>query len=156
MKIAIKNIPPRLVAFVRHVGPYATCGEAWDRLCSYLGHQGWLSGDTLFIGISHDDPDVTPPDRIRYDACVTVDDTFQPHGDIGVQTIPGGDYAVTTHLGAYDRLSQTYSKLLGQWMPRSGRTLRSAPCFEVYLNDPKSTEPADLITDVYAPLENQH
>jgi AraC family transcriptional regulator len=90
--------------------------------------------------------------KIRYDACVTVDETFQPSGDIGVQVIPGGEYAVTTHFGPYDKLGETYTELLGQWLPRSGRELRSTPCFEVYLNDPQSTEPEDLITDIYAPL----
>jgi len=36
------------------------------------------------------------------------------------------------------------------------RMLRSVPCFEVYLNDPNSTDPADLITDLYAPLDPAH
>jgi hypothetical protein len=69
-----------------------------------------------------------------------------------VQVIAGGDYAVTTHFGSYNKLGDTYAKLLGQWVLRSGRELRSAPCFEVYLNDPGSTKPADLLTDIYAPL----
>jgi DNA gyrase inhibitor GyrI len=69
-----------------------------------------------------------------------------------VLVIPGGDYAVTTHFGPYQKLGETYAKLLGQWLPRSGRELRSTPCFEVYLNDPQSTEPEDLLTDIYAPL----
>lgn len=76
-----------------------------------------------------------------------------PKGDIGVQVVAGGDYAVTTHFGPYHKLGDTYTKLLGQWLPRSGRELRSAPCFEVYLNDPQGTEPEDLLTDIYAPLQ---
>ena len=107
----------------------------------------------MFIGLCHDDPDVTPPGKIRYDACVTVDERFAPTGEIGIQTIAGGPYAVTTHFGPYHELGQTYTKLLGQWLPRSGHELRSSPCFEVYLNDPESTEPAELLTDVYVPLQ---
>ena len=87
------------------------------------------------------------------DACVSVDEDFVPKGDIGVQVVAGGDYAVTTHFGPYHKLGDTYTKLLGQWLPRSGRELRSAPCFEVYLNDPQGTEPEDLLTDIYAPLQ---
>ncbi len=152
MNVTLQTLPARRVAFVRHLGPYATCGAAWDRLCTFLGKEGMLGGDSLFIGICHDDPAVTPPDRIRYDACVTVDDQFRPSGEIGVQTIAGGDYAVCTHEGPYDRLNETYARLMGQWLPRSGRELGAAPCFEVYLNDPNSTEPADLLTDVHVPL----
>ena len=48
---------------------------------------------------------------------------------------------------------KTYAEFLGQWLPQSGRGLRSEPCFEFYLNDPESTDPEDLLTDIHAPLE---
>jgi len=154
MNVQIMTIKPMRVAFMRHVGPYAEVGATWDRLLPWLGKEGLLGGDTQCIGICHDDPEVTPPDRIRYDACVTVDERFAPAGDIGIQTIPGGEYAVVTHFGSYSKLGETYANLLGIWLPRSGWTLRFTPCFEVYLNDPGSTEPEDLLTDIYAPLES--
>lgn len=155
MKVKIEHREPIRVAFMRHVGPYGEVGATWDKLLPSLGKEGWLGGDSLFIGICHDDPEVTPQDKIRYDACVRVDKNFSPEGEIGVQVIPGGEYAVTTHFGPYQKLGDTYTKLLGQWLPRSGREMRSAPCFEVYLNDPQSTEPRDLITDIYAPLQSE-
>ncbi len=153
MEVSVKTIGPMRVAFLRHVGPYSEVGVTWDKLLPYLGKEGLLAGDVLFLGVCHDDPDVTDPSRIRYDACVTVDQEFQPVGDIGVQVIAGGEYAVTTHFGPYNHLGKTYIKLLGHWLPRSGRELRDTPCFEVYLNDPQSTEPEELLTDIYAPLK---
>jgi AraC family transcriptional regulator len=153
MNVTTKRMQPMRVAFMRHVGPYSKVGATWDKLLPQLGKDGWLGGDVLFLGLCHDDPEVTPPDKLRYDACVTVGADFQPIGDIGVQGVAGGDYAVTTHFGPYHKLGDTYAKWLGQWLPRSGRELRSAPCFEIYLNDPGSTDPADLITDLHAPLE---
>ena len=155
MKVKIEHKEPIRVAFMRHVGPYAEVGATWDKFLPVLGKEGLLGGDVLILGICHDDPEVTPQDKIRYDACVSVDESFVPEGDIGVQVIPGGEYAVTTHFGPYHKLGETYTKLLGQWLPRSGRELLSAPCFEVYLNDPQSTEPEDLITDIYAPLKSK-
>jgi AraC family transcriptional regulator len=153
MNVTFKTMEPTRVAFVRHVGPYAACHDAWDKLCPYMGKEGLLGPDTCFVGICHDDPDVTPPDKIRYDACVTVDAGFKPEGEIGVQTIAGGEYAVTTHIGPYGKLGETYAKIMGQWLPRSGRELRSVPCFEIYLNDPNGTGPEDLLTDIHVPLE---
>jgi AraC family transcriptional regulator len=152
MKVKIEHLNPIRVAFMRHVGPYNQVGPTWDKLMTYLGKEGWVGGNLRCIGLCHDDPEVTPADKIRYDACVEVSEAFEPAGEIGVQVIAGGDYAVTTHFGSYNKLGDTYAKLLGQWVPRSGRELRSAPCFEVYLNDPGSTRPADLLTDIYAPL----
>jgi AraC family transcriptional regulator len=153
MNIKIKPMPPLRVAFMRHVGPYSTVGATWDRLLPVLGKDGHLGGDCMMIGICHDDPDVTPPERIRYDACVTVDESFVPEADIGTQIIAGGDYAMTTHFGPYHKLGETYAQLFGAWLPRSGRELRAVPCFEVYLNDPQTTEPEDLLTDIYIPLQ---
>jgi AraC family transcriptional regulator len=153
MNVRIKTVEPMRVAFVRHVGPYNEVNAAWDKLVPLLGKEGLIGGDSLFIGICHDDPEVTPPEKIRYDACVTVDESFAPTGDLGVQTISGGEYAMTTHRGPYQKLGATYTRLLGQWLPRSGRELSSSPCFEIYLNDPESTEPGELLTDIYVPLQ---
>jgi AraC family transcriptional regulator len=105
------------------------------------------------LGASHDDPQVTPPDKIRYDCCVTVGDEFQPEGDVGVQTLGGGECAVAIHHGPYERLAETYAEICGRWAPSSGRELGSAPCLEFYLNDPGSTSPEDLRTKVCVPLE---
>jgi AraC family transcriptional regulator len=153
MNVQMKNISAMRVAFMRHVGPYSEVGEVWDKFLPRMGKDGFLGGDTLFLGICHDDPDVTPQHKIRYDACVTVDGNFVPGGDIGVQTVHGGPYAVATHFGPYNRLGVTYSKLFGEWLPRSGRELASFPCFEVYLNSPEDTEPEDLLTDIHIPLQ---
>ena len=143
------------VAFVRHTGPYDQCGAAWGKLCSHLGAAGLLGGGPRFIGLSYDDPGVTPPDKIRYDACVAVDDSFQPEGEIGVQILPGGDFARTSHFGPYENLNQTYAALLGRWLPAAGRKFKLEPTREVYLNDPESTAPEDLVTDIFLPLEDK-
>lgn len=153
MDVEIKSLEPMHVAFVRHVGPYNEVGAAWEKLCARLGAEGMLGPGAKFVGICHDDPEVTATEKIRYDACVTVDDGFEPEAEIGAQTVGGGEYAVTTHIGPYDKLGRTYAKLYGQWLPQSGRELRSQPCLEFYLNDPESTDPEDLLTDIYAPLE---
>jgi len=155
MKVEIKQMKPMRVAFMRHVGPYGEVGKTWEQFLTIMGKDGYLGGNPMMLGICHDDPEVTPPAKIRYDACLTVGEDFEPSGDIGVQTVAGGEYAMTTHTGPYSKLGQTYSEFLGQWLPRSGRELRDTPCFEVYLNDPQSTPPEELLTDIYAPLQAQ-
>jgi AraC family transcriptional regulator len=152
MNIQIKTIHPRRVAFMRHVGSYNQVGQTWEKLLVALGKDGHVGPGAEFIGIGHDDPEVTPPDKVRYDACVTVGSGFRPVGDIGVQDVPGGEYAVLTHEGPYEKLNESYHRLLGQWLPRSGRELAAAPCFEVYVNSPENSAPEDLLTDIHAPL----
>ncbi|MBI2899119.1 MAG: GyrI-like domain-containing protein [Planctomycetes bacterium] len=155
MEVQIKAIRPKRVAFVRHGGPYSECGKAWDRLLAFVGMQGLLGADTEFIGVCYDDPEVTPRDKVRYDACVTVSEDFRPQGDVGVQLLDGGEYAVTMHQGPYDKLGETYVRLCGRWAPTSGREIRSAPSLEFYWNDPHGTEPGDLLTEIYLPIERK-
>ena len=155
MAVEIVEREARNVAFVRHIGPYNQCGRAWSTLCTHLGAQGRLGGDVEFIGLSHDDPEVTPPDRLRYDACVVVDAGFTPEGKIGLQTLPAGRYAKTTHFGPYERLKETYATLFGQWLPASGERFVDGPSQEVYFNDPENTAPEDLVTDIYIRLEDR-
>lgn len=154
MDVKIVKESDTRVAFVRHTGPYDQCGAAWGKLCMHLGAAGLLGGSPRFIGLSYDDPEVTPVDKIRYDACVEVDDSFQPEGEIGVQVLPGGEFARTTHYGPYENLKHTYAALLGQWLPETGRKFKLEPTREVYLNDPESTAPEDLVTDIFLPLED--
>jgi AraC family transcriptional regulator len=155
MNVIIKHLKPMRVAFMRHVGPYNEVGKTWEQFMMLLGKEGLLGAGPQFIGVCHDDPAVTPLDKLRYDACTIVDQKFRAYGEIGAQMIPGGDYAVLTHFGPYEKLGESYAKLLGQWLPRNGRRLRAAPCLEIYFNSPENTEPEDLITDIHAPLETK-
>lgn len=142
------------VAFVRHVGPYAEVGAAWQQLCAWAGPKGLLGPQTKMLGMCHDDPEVTAPEKIRYDACVVVGDDVRPDGNIGVQTIEGGRYATTTHRGSYSKLAETYGLLVGQWMPAHDlEPVAGQPSLEFYLNDPQQTPEDDLRTDVYMRLK---
>jgi len=153
MDLRIEHLEPMRVAFVRHIGPYNQVSRAWEKLCARLGREGLLAGGVRFVGLCHDDPEVTAREKIRYDACVTVDEDFEAEADLGVQTIGGGEYAVVTHFGPYEDLGRTYGQLYGRWMPQNGRQPRSEPSLEFYLNDPDGADPEDLLTDIYAPLE---
>ena len=62
-------------------------------------------------GVSHDNPDVTPPARCRYDACIEVDEGFRPEGEIGVQTLGGGRYACAEFAGPSTEIHTAWMKL---------------------------------------------
>jgi len=153
MNVIIKHVDDILVGFVRHVGPYQDCGPAWDTLCCALAPEGLLGGDAKMIGVSHDDPDVIAAQKLRYDACITVPKDFSGIDGVAVKSISGGRYAMTTHIGSYETLGTTYRQIFGQWLSQSDFEPADKPCFEIYLNDPESTAPEDLVTDIYIPLE---
>lgn len=152
MNVNIDTIPDIRVAFVRHIGPYNECAPAWKTLCDWAGMLGLLNENTKFIGVSYDDPQVTPPEKIRYDACITIDESVQGDGEIGTQTIAGGEYGILIHNGPYENLEKTYAEFMGVWLPQSGRHFGDNPSYEVYLNDPDITPPEELLTEIHIPL----
>jgi AraC family transcriptional regulator len=154
LQVKMENLPSMKVAFARHIGPYQNCCRAWEKLCGDPEVQKRIGPNTLILGISYDDPDVTDADKLRYDAAVTVaDDAFTPGPGIGFQTIAGGRYAVIRHVGSYSGLAEVYRQIFGEWLPDSGQGLRDAPPLEIYRNCPDSTPEAELITDICIPLK---
>ncbi len=154
LKPEFRKTEPIPVLFVRKTGPYyQSAGEAFETLCRFAGPKGLIGPQTRFIGVSHDDPDVTQEDRFRYDACLTVTGGAKGEGEVGLKNLPGGSYAVFLHAGPYEQFRSTYREIFGAWLPTSGKQLRDEPSFEVYLNSPDSTPPQDLRTEIWIPLQ---
>jgi AraC family transcriptional regulator len=151
--VEVKELAPMRIVFLRHVGPYGEVGATWGRLMAWAGMRGLLGLGMMMIGIVHDDPDVTPPDKVRYDAAVTVSRPVQPEGEFGVMDLPGGRYAVVTHRGPYEELGKVYQQFYGGWLPQSGYALRDTPAFEQYINSPRDTKKEDLVTRIHVPIE---
>ena len=151
----IKNQPNITVLYVRKTGPYDKAAEeAWGTLMGYAYSNQLMEKETKRIGIPRDNPDITDEDRLRYDACITVDRDIKPGGDISTQEIAGGKYAVFLHKGSYYDLGDTYQKIFSGWVMQSDAKLRDEPPYEIYLNrDPRRTKPENLRTEIYIPIE---
>src|SRR3990167_10695042 len=70
--VEIKTIDPITVAFMRRIGPYSETHilEIWFKLVAQIGITTFLSDKVMRIGIPHDTIDITPSEKIRYDACI--------------------------------------------------------------------------------------
>lgn len=156
MDVRIEKHAPARVAYVRHVGPYAEVGQAWKTLMKW-GWSKMMFGKPETFGLSWDDPEVTAPERVRYDACMVVDEKAKVKGDVQIQDIPGGTFAVTLHEGPYEEFGRTYAGLFARVAegPIDGRTwkLGDPPSIEKYLNDPRKTPAEDLKTEVWMRVE---
>lgn len=155
LDVSVRRLDPERVAFMRHVGPFEEVGETWERLMEWAGTEGLLGPRTRFFGACYDDPEVTPADKIRYDACVTVDSEIAGDGEIGVQTITGGRFAVTLHEGPYEALGDTCAALFGRWFAGRDHEPGDPPCLEFYLNDPDCTEPEGLLTEIWVRIRDE-
>ena len=144
-EMAYTRKPPELVARLRATRAFLLTGKdnkkvTRDKLMNLAKWLHSYNNDGVKI-------EITPGVALRYSAEWT-----NPILD-WIQEIPAGTYAVAMHHGPYEQLSKTWSELCGQWVPKNGYLLRDTPSFEIYLNDPRSTPPEQLLTDCYAPVE---
>ena len=146
--VRVETRPAKRVAYMRHVGPYREIGPTFRRFMEWAGRHGLFGPGTQVLGMAYDNPDVTPASQLRYDACVTVGDDFQPEGEVGVQTIPAGEFAIARLRGSYEELAKVYKHLNAVWLPASGRKPANGPMVEIYLNSPATVPEAELLTDV--------
>ena len=112
------------VAFLRHTGPYDQVdGGLWGRVRQRLSELG-MSTDGLPLGIAQDPPQITPPERLRFDAAWTIDRDLPPECGLGQQTVGGGTFAATTYIGPFSQIGHAYELI--------GRRFASHPEMVVY------------------------
>ena len=156
MDIRVDKRPATFVAFFREKGPFKeSTVKAWQRMEAWLATTTVVTEQTEFMGVMHDNPETTPPEEWRYDACITVPSDFEsPDKAVQVQELAAGDYAVTVHVGPYEKLGESWYGMM-PWLKLNNREMALKPCFEVYQNDPRNTPPEALRTALYLPLKPQ-
>ena len=156
MRVTYRYIRPMTVVYARAMGPYqASCKEAWSRMKDWLDRRQVRSRVKQGYGYFRDNPKLTAPELLRYDACVPL--TFgldpEPETGIGRQTLPGGAYAVHTHVGSYDEIGGLFSRLHSEIVPKRGLSLDyDRPFVTIYLNDPSITREMHRRTEVCVPV----
>ncbi|MDK2123930.1 AraC family transcriptional regulator [Parachitinimonas caeni] len=130
MDVIMTTLPRVRVAYHRYIGCYGPQVNAYWRevVAPWIGAHGL--DDPICYGIGRDDPAVTPADKCRYDACVTVPETFLPGGQTGVYDLPGGRYAVARFKGDALALGDAWMQLMREWLPASGLQCDERPVFE--------------------------
>jgi len=154
----IKDLAPFRMAATRHVGDYMKVDESFQRVLIWNAKVGVVRGETRMIGIFHDDPSSVATSELRSDVGIVVDDDVAidngpDNKGINVVNISGGRYAVVEFKGPYAELQGGYDWLFTKWLPDSNEEAAESPVYEEYLNNPKTTAPADLRTNICLPLK---
>lgn len=151
--VTIHDYPTLDAAGVLHIGSYKKIGLAFQQLGSILMARSLIFETKALFTIYHDQPESKPDAELRSHVAVVTGNKF-PNALEGLDyfQVSGGKYAVLEHKGPYATLEKAYTWLYGTWLPNSDEEPRDDPPLEVYVNDPKSTPPADLRTDIRLPL----
>lgn len=122
--------PACRLAYVRVATPFLDVGllqEGYTTLCSWLDRHGvdWRSEQLL--GMSWDNPETTPLDRVRFDLGFPLPKGLRVAGELGERSLPAMrsvDVHVRGHLG---HIALAWEHLYERWLPRSGREPADLP-----------------------------
>lgn len=151
-KTTVTRLAQLNVAFIRHVGPYESVTDTlWHRLEDWAKAKR-LPHDLIFLGIAHDAPGVTPPERLRFDAAVVVPEPFAPEGAVGHQVLGPGEFAVTTHVGHYRTLPEAYATVVQRVVQLKKFRFAGLPAIEVYRTTRVDAAHELNHTEIYLPV----
>lgn len=147
------NISEIKVNFIRKIGDYVKSSQdAWDCMYDFIKMNQLDHQKMRYISISHDNPDITAEDKLRFDACIQIENNKSIN--LPVQTIKGGNYAVFVHTGTHESLGTTFNRIFIKWLPSSKKKFDEyRQCFCEHFNlEHVHTNPDKLVTHVYIPL----
>ncbi len=153
MNATVKDLPRMTVAYVRKLGPYgqATCEQAFGELMHWAGPRGLL-GKGAMLAVYWDNPEVTPPDKCRTDACLVVSADTDTAGQVAIQSVGGGPHAVCSFVVAAADIAQAWDEAF-HWLVDNGHECDDRPTFELYHATPDQHPEGKWTLDICIPLK---
>ena len=151
-KTVITRLAQLHVAFIRHVGPYESVSDKlWHKLADWAKSKR-LPHDLIFLGIAHDAPGITPPERLRFDAAIVVPKSFSREGVVGHEVLDSAEFAMTTHVGHYRTLPKAYATIVQRVAQLKKFRLGGLPAIEVYRTTRLDASHEMNHTEIYLPV----
>lgn len=155
MTVEIRELPELHVAYVRRIGPYGPdIGNAFHTLMNWAERKKLFGPDTQVLAAYWDNPDTTPPEECRSDACITLSrGTVQTEEGIHFQTLKSGTFAVYRCEVCNNDYETPWNFIVNEWLPTSGHHFGPNPCYEIYHNDASQDPDGKWILDICLSVE---
>jgi len=155
LEVRLVHMEPLTIVAKRRTGAYTDLDLAEDFMVPWQWAQeiGYLEQLRGIYGVPWNEPEIA--DVPIFYAGLDLGACPQPPAPLEIMTLRGGDYAVTRLLGPYDGIDPLTTMLYRTWLPTSGHEPADVPLFHHYLNDPETTPPHELCTDIYLPLQTR-
>jgi AraC family transcriptional regulator len=154
----VKEIGERNVAYVSFVGNYLGNTKVFDdlftKLLGWAGPKQLMGPDTILLSAYYDDPGVTPPEELKLDVCMTIEDDIKVEGEIKKKKLPGGKYVVMrAELTGSEEYGPAWEKVV-EWMIQNNLEIdMSRASYEIYLNSPEGHPKNHHILDICMPIK---
>ena len=154
--IAIKKLPSRQVAYIRVTDSFkeGTVIRAFETLIAWAKAKK-LYSKGQFFGMSLDDPMVTPQDKYRYEACVTVppDCKVNNQEEIQLMQLPQCKYATTKVSGNMNLVATAIRYMYHDWLIHSKYEPEHQYGLEYFLDKEKVCAWDHFDLELYIPIK---
>jgi effector-binding domain-containing protein len=152
-EVTVKELPAQPVAATRTTTDLRQIASAISAgvhtVLVELGRRGIEPAGPLQV-VYHADQVLDEETSAPIEICWPVAAPFEGSGEVYGTELAGGPAAVTVHRGPYAEIGPAYHTVSG-WVQDHGHELAGGPR-EVYLNDPRQVDEADLLTEVQWPI----
>jgi effector-binding domain-containing protein len=145
----VREVPARPTLVVRFHTPVRELsdrlGEIYGQIYGYLAELGSEPVGPPFVGYYNMDMD-----DLDVEVGLQVPRVLPGRGSIEPSMLPAGQVVACVHTGPYASIGPAYDAVFG-WIAAHGCE-GTGVAYEFYLNDPASTPPEALETDVVVPI----
>jgi DNA gyrase inhibitor GyrI/AraC-like DNA-binding protein len=136
-RVRLVDRPAQWVAYVRVIGSFdmQKILSAFDRLMVWGKRRG-LIPEAQLIGMTPDDPDITPMKNFRFDWCLVLPEKPHREEEMSFDVIPANRFAVVRCRGDLQKEERGWRYLFHTWLPASGYQPTQNPAMEVYRKSP--------------------
>ncbi len=169
-RVRVVKFPASRYSYIRVHNPYGSgrLVQAYQDLMRWLGEEGVALRDTVVVGMSQDDPTITPHEKCRYDMGAAFAGSVEagilrealrerggshrgpPASKPGFssRSFPAGRVAVMRATGGLDEVGRVWQYLYRCWLPSSRYEPGDSPAMEIFLSLPEEVGWEHL--DLYA------
>jgi AraC family transcriptional regulator len=153
--VEVKDIPAMHLAYIICMQGYVMseiCLD-WERLDKWAVAHSAYTPDTVCLGISMDDPLITPVNKCRYLAAMTIPAAIQKDRMVSIMDVPALKCAVFKVDCLPGEIQSRYRAIYRDWLPDSGMQPADFPCYEVYRYTPNQSDTGKFGLDIYIPIK---
>jgi AraC family transcriptional regulator len=135
LEVEVLKMEAFKIAFVRHLSGYnMEINNAYKKLFAWATPRGLIKENTKIINIPLDNPEVTPEDKCRIHAGISIEADIEPAKEVSIMDIPAGLYARIKFSGNAEAIEDFYTRFFHDWLAYSGYTADDFPIYNIIDN----------------------
>jgi AraC family transcriptional regulator len=138
----MSELPEQRLAYIRVTNAFADYQriiDAYETLIAWYQSKGGSLATMKLYGMSEDDADLTPVEKVRFDWGVAIPDDWSVNTDVSERRLPDARLASVHTQGDLALMDRAWQYLWSYWLPNSRYQPANLPALEICCKPPSVT-----------------